>query len=526
MKDQIFPSFFDVESLMENVQDAKAYLLKTYAAEKNIKAADLSDKEKKKILENPKYLLIKDLMEKNKMPGNTFPFLKFYMEQNAHIETLEEIIKNLQKYKNNLSELTMSISDYSKVVPTEDDPRPGYELLGDDLIVIERKRKLKDLYNELTPKMKKYFAKAKESQINDLAEISNQLKGLKDVTVTKGGIKVTKNAWKEFTKTFKKYDDTLTYKRYSDPAVAFGEISEDGLDFIKNWGTSDDVFIEKMKSFGAMAGILYQDPSYLVVSARHPSVHTYMGSAKNLPWCLKDPSQYWNYSAGRIQITIFNWDLPLTHIWSAVTVTINKDGTVHSDGDRTNSRLRTNNNSGFTGKNYKTVLEDLKYPPKLIRSVEDKFEREVDIKVALEAYYKEGDKLTPRKVMESLITISKGFLEGTMTVDDWERIAGIVSEVIFEDQNLSKSQFMDIFRKNGIYTKATWNVFDSLIGNDYTSKDIETIKDVTMDGIEQMEALLEYKKNHKVAMTQKTEDELERMIRERDDIENEFNKRL
>ena len=52
---------------------------------------------------------------------------------------------------------------------------------------------------------------------------------------------------------------------------------------------------------------------------------------------------------------------------------------------------------------------------------------------------------------------------------------GIVAEIIAEQKKISKKDFMDEFRELGIYNQAALNVFDALIGNDYTKSDIEDI---------------------------------------------------
>ena len=143
------PSFSERFPIYENVDAAKNYLLKKFANDKGIKTSEIDEETKKKILSNPKFLGVKDLTSKN--PGYTSMFLKFRIDQNASMEQLREIIDGLEKYKQNLkSDLSMPIMDYEKVVPSEDDIRPGYEIVGDDLRNIERKRKLKRFYNPKT----------------------------------------------------------------------------------------------------------------------------------------------------------------------------------------------------------------------------------------------------------------------------------------------------------------------------------------------------------------------------------------
>jgi len=524
MTNQSFRSFFEAAPLMENVQAAKDYLLKQYAEKKKIKPSELSDEEKKDILLNPKFIEIRDLVAKQ--PGYTLPFLIFYIEQKAHMEELEEILDYLNKFKTQLSELSMPVADFAKIQPTKDDPRPGYEHLGDELRNIERRRKLKELYNELTPRMKKQFNKASNEQIEDLTAISNQLKSLPDIVSkddldAEGKPKVL-NAWKSFSRNMKKYDDTRTYPEYADEKVAFGDIAKDALDFIEGWGQDEDALLKKLKELGPQVGILYAKKGYIAMSARTPEAQRAVCADTN--WCIRTDSTFWSYGGGRIQINIINKNLPVTDNLSLIGITINPNGTIHTDATRPNNRLRDQNGSTF--KTYIDALRGLGYPADLIKDVEDKFQREVDIKLALEHYYKDGSNLSPRKVVESLITMSKGFLSGVMPQEDWERISGIVSQIIFEDKGLTKGAFMKIFKENGIYVEATWNVFDSLIGKDYTKEEMKEIGDSTKSGLEAMAELLEIEDSGALGMRKSDVDAMKEVVSNKKWVLEQISKRM
>jgi hypothetical protein len=518
MTKQSFRSFFEAAPIMENIQAAKDYLLKQYAEKKKVKPSELSDEEKKQVLLNPKFIEIRDLVAKQ--PGYALPFLVFYTEQKAHIEELQEILDYLNKFKGQLSELSMPVADFSKIVPTKDDPRPGYEHLGDELRNIERRRKLKDLYNELTPKMKKQFNKATVEQIEDLTAISNQLKSLPDIVSKED--EQSLNAWKSFSKTMKKYDDTRTYPEYADEKKAFGDILKDALDFIDSWGQGEDALLKKLKELGPQVGIIYAKKGYVVMSARTPEAQRAV--CADTSWCIRTDSTFWSYGGGRIQINIINKNLPVTNDLSLIGMTINPNGTIHTDATRPNSRLRDGRGSTF--KTYIDALEGLDYPSDLIKEVEAKFQREVDIKLALEHYYKDGSNLSPRKVVESLITMSKGFLAGVMPQEDWERISGIVAQIIFEDKGLTKGSFMKIFKENGIYVEATWNVFDSLIGKDYTKEEMEEIGESTKSGLEAMEELLEIEDTGALGMRKSDVDAMREVVSNKKWVLEQISKRM
>ena len=476
-----FPTFSEKQALLENVQTAKDYLLKRYALNKKIKTSEIPEETKKKILDDPKFKEIKDLTEKS--PGHTPMFVKFKYDQKADMEELKEIFANLIKYKQNLKQdLPMDINDYIKIEPTEEDVRPGYEVLGDDLRNIERKRKLKKFYSELTAKMRRVFAKATEKQIDDLTEISNQLDQLKD--------KDCKIAWKELAKGLKRYEDTRTYPEYRDEKLAFADIIKDSLAFIEAWGQDESALLKKLKELGPKAGLLYAKNGYIVQSARNPEAQKTICS--DTIWCIgKNDSTFWSYGFGRVQLNIVNSNAPLTDKNSLVGLTINPDGIIYTAHNRPNDPLNLNDGKSAKGKQLKNVLEGLDYPEDLINTVMSKFKMETDIKLALEKYYKDGASLSVDGIITSLIASSKGFLSGVMPEEDWKQISGLVATIILDVKGLHKKDFMNKFKIVGIYTEAAMNVFDKLIGDDYTKQDIKELVAKTESGIDDMKHIYE-----------------------------------
>lgn len=508
MKNPSFRTFFEaIEPLNENVQAAKDYLLKKYADKKEIKLSEIPEEDKRRILQNPRFVQIRDLTQKN--PGYTLPFLKFYMEQNATLEQLEEIFGLLNKYKNALGDLSMSIGDYSKYVPSGegDDTKPGYELLGDELRSFERRKKVKDFFQEMTPRMKKEFNRASDEEIEDLTAISNQLKTLPDID--------GENAWKSFSKNMKKYDDSRTYPEYSNPRTAFLDIKKDALNFIEAWGKGDDELLASLKKLGPQAGILYAKDKYLVMSARTPESNRVVCS--DTGWCIKTDSTFWSYGGGRIQLNILDRNRPVSDPKSLIGITINPDGTVHTSHDRPNHRV--------SGRTYLEILRSY-YPEDLVNAVKDKFEREVSIKLALEKYYKDSKGLDTKKIIESLITLSKGFLSGVVPPEDWEQISGVVSEIIFIEKKLTKEEFMKIFKQHGIFTPATWKVFDSIIGNDYSKDDMEAIMKAVDHNIKSMESLIELNNQGMLDLFPKDMETMKQIINNKKEVFAEISKRM
>jgi hypothetical protein len=499
---------------MENVQDAKSYLVKLYADKNSIKPSDIDEETKKRIWNNPKFLEVKDLMDKNKMPGNTFPFVKFAMDQRASMEQLEEIVELLKDNKNNLNSLPMTILEYSKIDRNkkkqgdedeeDDDHRPGWEMLRDDLSNIERKRKLKNFIDRLTPRMKEYVTKkATTKQLEKLEEISNQLKLLPKNDEGR-------EAWDAFfypdlgvlndhgkvKGRMGSYDDTITYTEYKDTSKAMEGIISDAESFISKWGEDEDAVIAKIKALGPQAGIIYARDGFLIMSARTPDAQRLVCSETG--WCIRTDSTFWSYSSGRVQINVINNNIPTSERNSLVGITINKNETVHTDADRPNGRIQAPGGGNYTGKPATELLRRIGVPQAGIEAFERQFPKEANVKIVLENFFRNSGGLKPDFIVESLVSFNKGFLKGTLPGDEWEEISALISEIISDVEGLKPKDFLSAFlgdganKSGGIFVEAAWNIFDKLVGADnVTDAQLKKMYEDTLDGYEALETLIE-----------------------------------
>ena len=85
---------------------------------------------------------------------------------------------------------------------------------------------------------------------------------------------------------------------------------------------------------------------------------------------------------------------------------------------------------------------------------------------------------------------------------------------------------MKIFKGNGIYTDATWKVFDTIIGEDYTKADMEEIEAAVKRGIEDMGILLELSKTGSINLKPKDRDAMEGIISNKKDVIENVRKRM
>lgn len=496
----IIPSFSERFPIYESVDQAKNYLLKRYAIQNEIKTSDIDEEIKKKILNDPKFLEVKELTSKN--PGYTPMFTKFRFDQKASMENLREIISKLEEYKQTLkSDLPMPVTDYEKVIPDEEDQRPGWERLNDDLTSIKWKRKLKKLYNEFTPGLKRMFARATPEQIEELSQSAVNLENIKkekeDMNPSTEKLEKT-TAWKSFSWGIKKYEDTVTYPQFKDPQVAIDKMIKDIQTHIENWNKEevevregeDSEILKKIKALGAGAGILYAKKGYIVASVRSPkSQEIFCDSIVYNRMCIRSESNFWSYGQGRVQFMLVNENLPDPDKYHLIGFTVDPEQKITAAYDRHNHTFYLPD--GSKPKTLSELLNGMDYPKDLIETVLSKFEKETHIKVSMERFNRDAANLTKDRIIDSLFDLSKGLLKGLMDESEWQEIAGTVSKLIFEDRNMKKSDFLEVFRENGILNQSALNVFDALIGKDATSSDIKQIISSTEEMLDTLPFALE-----------------------------------
>ena len=518
----IIPSFSERFPIYESVEAARNFLLKRYAVDKNIKTSEIDEETKKRIINDPKFLEIKDLTANS--TGYTPLFTKFRFDQGATMEDLVNILGKLEKYKQNLkSDLPMAVMDYEKVVPDEDDERPGYERLDDDLTSIEWKRKLKKLYNEFTPGVRKLFNKATPDQVEELTQASANLEKIQDKKeIFNPNTEKTElvTAWRAFCYGLKKYEDTSTYPSFRDPRVAIDAMIEDINDHVKSWNKKeedDDVMLKQFKALGSQVGILYAKDGFLVVSTRTPEAQRAI-CKEIIPnrMCIQEEYRFWSYGEGKVQLNIINQNLPDPDKYHLIGCTVDPEENITAIFDRHNQSFSLPN--GSRPKTLNQLLQGMDYSKDLVDTVLSKFKKETDIKLALERFVRKKDELTTRKIMEGLLTLTKGFLSGVMSEEEWSQISGTVADIISQTNKISKSDFMAVFKDAGIFTDASLNVFDKMVGSSYTSKDIEDIVEVTESRLQDMEYIMELYKEGKIPRDSRTEESIKLALESADDV--------
>ena len=520
--------------ILESISAAKALLVKDYAEKQKKSVNEIPEEIKKSIWRDPKYKQILDLAQEGKYyengelqssnkPGGSkklpknegwiYLLTKLYIidgcswEQLVSVETDSSsatvgsptgIYNMMIELKQNLNQLPLkNVDAYARIISSTQSETPPYEVLGDDLRVMQAKKKLKKIYDELIPRMKKEFDRVSASNdpkekklIQDLELFSLSLEKLKPRTdpVT-GKIEIPFKVFKD--KTGMRFSDSEKALKenpsFKNPAVAFRALVKECISLVDTWSLGLDDYTEKLIALGLRAGILYNKKGYLAMSARTPESQKVVSGDTN--FCIsKSDTTFWQYGEGAIQLNIINSNLPKANAKYLLGVTIEKNGAVKNCAWKPNNDKDTRDFHP-SKINYAAFLKQLGYPQDLIQEVIDQFEGEVTIKLSLEKFYKDSKSLTPLALIQSLINIKEGIFNGVVSPEQWDQVSGIVALIVKEERSIPVSDFVKEFRNGGIFTVSAWEVFDYVVEGDYTKKDMEEIKQTTLEVISEVEGM-------------------------------------
>lgn len=318
-----YQEFVGSDSLNENVQQAKNYLKKLALSAKKQKSKDeeakLTPEEEKKIENNPNFLKIKDLLKDS--PGYTYPFVKFFYDENVPLPELESLFKKIKEYKQFINSLPMSIDKYAEIKPTADDERKGFERLIDDFGIIENGRKTKKFSDQLPGDIRRALTAATPTIKEKVAGIAQAFDELGKESNGKIDPKKNKQLQDLFFNKVKRYKN-------------LNEVIQGALSYIKaasNASTSK--FYQNIANvnskFGEMNGaeMVYDENGILVLEVRSFQANKELNS--NTSHCIASYNSHWenyvgNDNNGKFnkQYYVYNFNLGPGDDKSVIGVTI------------------------------------------------------------------------------------------------------------------------------------------------------------------------------------------------------------
>ena len=487
-----FSSWLSGYDINENIAAAKIYMQKKYANRLKKDVRELTPAEKDKALENSAYLKILDLLKGQ--PGYVMPFTKFHFDQGITIDELNGLLDTIKTGRHLIQQLSKPIEQWANTEPVNG--ISGFEQLTDELRTIEREKGVKWFINGLPKNLRDQYRALDKDKQQVVITLAVQLDELGKSAIDRLFEKIkSMDRWK--------IEDVITYT--SNYINGFSN-----LEMKKK--------IDELESLEPEAGILYNDDKYLVMSIRTEEAQKNLCAVAN--WCI-NRGQFHSYADKGLQINIFNFGTDPADPLFLTGNTIGFEGRVRDSHDINDKSIRK-------GLEMSEHFKELGYPDSLISAIKDNFENECNIKRALSKIYnpKDGKPLTPRDVVESLIIMNRGVLAGILSNASWEKISGSVSRIVANASNLSDKLFMKCFIDSGILTEAAWNIFDSVIGKDYTREEMEAIKDSTIFHIDNFIYILDKVGDGVVSYDTSTIERMKAIIANRAWIEKEIAKRI
>ena len=458
-KSYIFESFVDW-SLNENISAAKAYMQKRYAKIHKKETNQLTPEEKEEALKNGSYQAIMNLLKNH--PGYVLPFVKFHFDQGIpvalstdteEVRSLKQLLDTITTKKYIVQQLSKPIEKFANEERGEG--ISGFEQLTDEIRTIEREKESKWFVNSLPKGLRDQYRSLDSEKQKKVITMAVQLQELGKSAIDRLFEKIkSMERWK--------IDDVIQY-------------ISNYIGGFSNLGMKKK--IDELESLEPEAGIIYSDDKYLVMTIRTEDAQKKLCAVAN--WCINRGS-FEGYSSKGLQINIFNFGIDPADPLFLTGNTVSFAGSVTDSHDINDVNIKKSNSP-------EEHFTKLGYPKSLVDTIVDSLDSEFAIKKSLSQLYKSKNK---DQIIEALLGASKGDLAGEMPEGIWNKIAGTVSEIIYNNKKIPKSDFMDWFIGQGIYTIAGWRVFDAIIGKDYTKSEIDEIKETSIGGWESMESLI------------------------------------
>jgi hypothetical protein len=485
-----FSNWLSGYDINENISAAKIYMQKRYAKEIKKELKDLTPSEKDKALDNAAYLKILDLLKGH--PGYVMPFTKFHFDQGIGMPQLIQLLNTLKTGRHLIQQLSKPIEQWANTEPVNG--ISGFEQLNDELRTLEREKEAKWFINGLPRNLRDQYRALDKDKQQMVITLAVQLNELGKSAIDRLFEKIkSMDRWK--------IEDVITYT--SNYINGFSN-----LEMKKK--------ITELESLDPEAGILYNDDKYLVMSIRTEAAQKKLCAVAN--WCINRGS-FHSYADKGLQINIFNFGTDPADPLFLTGNTITFDGKVTDSHDINDKSIRKSSEIS-------AHFKELGYPDSLISVIENDFEDECNIKRALDKFYRRGSVMRPQEMVMSLIVMNRGLLAGTMSNDAWEKISGVVAKILAGENNLTNKTFMKCFIDSGILTEAAWNIFDSIIGKDYTEEEMKEIKDSTIFHIDNFMDVLDKVNKGIVKYEPSAVKRMQAVIDNRSEIEKEIAKRI
>lgn len=512
-------SFNQFSPVNENVAPAKAWLLKTAADEKRrrfkldpMEKIEFTPEEEKKILNNPNYVEVRDyFLNTVKKPGLVYPFTYFRIAERLPMSAPDPnafSVENLyRKYEENspmFSTFPLPLGNIDSYIKRTPEGERAFEKLWDDLENITSQKPIKEFVDRFVGPIRREFSESlrlketdpeRASLLDRLYHAVTDLKQLKPLVDEETNKEET--AEDQLVANGSKYKDTRTYPEFSDTYVAFKEFVLDCEDKVSGWGSGITEFIELLRSIAPSIKILYYNiaKKIVVTSARSAEGMRAVCKISNAPYCIRTDSTFWQYTSGRLQLSINLLGLPKTDDKYLTSLTVDPNGRITSSANRRNHSV-TNRGS----QNYLELMKEYGiYSPEIEEAITKNFDTELVIKKIIQSISQKsgGSNIALIHALGSL-GVQRAIEEGEYSREEMDTFKNLVVTIIRKDNSIKYPEVVSAFnseKNGGFFSLEDIDLFKELTEGKYDKNDVINILKLTTEGVEMLGSFLEQTKD-------------------------------
>jgi hypothetical protein len=426
-------------------------------------------------LRHPDFIEIRDNIAKRN-PGWMGTLVKFRFLQGAEMSTIEQLVRLMNDYRDQLDQLPKTPEQYADLKPKRGEA-PGWEQLGDEFSRLAEVRKGNWIVKAL-PKLAvstPAHAAAGFKPIN-LKEAYREATREKQLELLRAAA-----ALAELNKPnlIKSVTQNLSGQPSLDSVIDFIKLQ------VKNANTDRGKIAERAYAAYPAVAVLYDGPDHMVFSFRNDSQLPFLCAGAR-GWCIQPAwyntgyaDRFWSYAAGSLQLGILDFSVGADSPFHTVGVTIRPDRSVYSLCDQPN-RCQSGNDYRTMFKSFSTASGSHKYPQELIDAVNLVFEQEVKLKTKTDNFYKEvkkyseGERDYAKAVQKTLLGMIRNLNDlakkVSLSKDDMETGSGdnIAKQIVASEiQSLKGSPEMEQVRddyannaKQGLASPSDVKIFE------------------------------------------------------------------
>lgn len=317
-------------------------------------------------------------------------FLRFYYDQEASLEVLQNLKQVMLDLRDLLGQLRMTPDQYSRLAYSPETAKPGWELLGDDLNSLLERRSGSWLVKALPKDAMRVLIERgmwQGSPVNLQEEFKKASPEQQARLITQGA-RIEALGKPKFKMQIRK---SISGLPTLDAVTEFAKSIADAA-------SSDKGEILEAAIGNPSVNVMYVGPDHYVFSFRSDQALPELCSLAK-PWCIQPKwynpgyaGQFWNYAEGTVQLGILDFTVDSSNNFHTIGVTINPNRSVRTSHDQADRQISSpNGSSDFRQflKNIRVDREQHSYPQALIDAVDQEFDAEVKIKSQTDSIFKQ-----------------------------------------------------------------------------------------------------------------------------------------